>query len=54
MREMGGNGGKRHAVDIIQFWWITCDGNQIFIFSNQADTKYIQSIMTYRRTLFFL
>lgn len=49
MGEMRGNGGKSHAVGMIQFWRIRCDGNQIFLFSNQPDTKYLQSIMTYRR-----
>ena len=53
MGEIRGNGGESYVVDIIQFWRIRCDGNQIFLFSNQPDTKYLQSIMTYRRTLFF-
>lgn len=53
MGEIRGNGRESHAVDIIQFWCIRCDGNQILLFSNQPDTKYLQSIMTYRRTLIF-
>lgn len=53
MGEIRGNGRESHAVDIIQFWWIRCDGNQIFLFSNQPDTKYLQNIMTYRRILLF-
>lgn len=48
MGKIRGNEGESRAVDIIQFWRIRCDGNQIFLFSNQPDTKYLQ---TYRRTL---
>ena len=50
MREMSGNRGKIHAVHTVQFWRIRCDGNQIVSFSNQPDTRYLQSIMTCRRT----
>lgn len=42
MGEMRGNGGKSHAMDTSQFWQIRCDGNQIFLFSNQTDTKYLE------------
>lgn len=53
MGEIRGNGGESLVVDIIQFWQIKCDGNQIFLFSNQPDTKYLQSIITYRTLFFF-
>lgn len=42
MEETGRNGGKSHAVDTNQFWQIRGDGNQIFLFSNQPDTKYLE------------
>ena len=53
MGEIRGIGGESLVVVIIKFWQIKCDGKQIFLFSNQPDTKYLQSIITYRTLFFF-